>query len=102
MPNGLGFAQWKHDPAAGYRTLAGITVTRTPAGLAKAATTAVVRLAAAAGVKVSTKGGPATSSQGTGGGTSRIGIIVVVVAALLLGVAARLFIRRRVGRSALR
>ena len=82
MPNGLGFAQWKHKPAAGYRTLAGIKVTRTPAGLATAATTAVVKLAAAAGVKVSTSGGPAAPKSG-GGGTNRIEIIGAVVAALL-------------------
>jgi hypothetical protein len=102
MPNGLGFAQWKHSPAAGYRTLAGIKVTRTPAGLATAATTAVVKLAAAAGVKVSTSGGSAPAGESTGGGTSRTEIIAAVVAALLLGVAARLLIRRRAARSALR
>jgi hypothetical protein len=101
MPNGLGFAQWKHSPAAGYRTLAEIKVTRTPAGLATAATTAVVKLAAAAGVKVSTSGGSAPTGQPSGG-TSRIEIIAAVVAALLLGAAARLLIRRRAGRSALR
>lgn len=101
MPNGLGFAQWKHSPAGGYRTLAGIKVGRTPAGLATAATTAVVKLATAAGVKVTTSGGPATST-GTGGGTgnNRIEIIVAVVLALALGIAARLLIRRRAARSA--
>ncbi len=102
MPNGLGFAQWKHSPAAGYRTLAGIKVTRTPSGLATAATTAVTKLAAAAGVKVSTSGDAAPTGQSSGGGTSRIAIIAAVVAALALGVAARLLIRRRAGRSALR
>jgi hypothetical protein len=102
MPNGLGFAQWKHSPASGYRTLAGIKVTRTPAGLATAATTAVVKLAAAAGVKVSTSGRSAPTGQPGGGGTSRIEIILAVLAALLLGVAARLLIRRRAARSALR
>jgi hypothetical protein len=102
MPNGLGFAQWKHSPAGGYRTLAGIKVTRTPAGLATAATNAVVKLAAAAGVRVSTSGGSAPAGQSSGGGTSRIEIILAVVAALLLGVAARLLIRRRAARSALR
>jgi len=100
MPNGLGFAQWKHSPAGGYRTLAGIKVTRTPAGLATAATTAVVKLAAAAGVKVSTTG--SASAGQSSGGTSRIEIVLAVVAALLIGVAARLLIRRRAARSALR
>jgi hypothetical protein len=102
MPNGLGFAQWKHSPAGGYRTLAGIKVTRTPAGLATAATTAVVKLAAAAGVKVSTSVGSAPAGQSGGGGTSRVEIILAVLAALLLGFAARLLIRRRAARSALR
>ena len=101
MPNGLGFAQWKHSPAAGYRVLAGIEVTPTPAGLATAATTAVVKLAAGAGVKVSTRGGPGLPAS-SGGGSNRVEIIAAVVAALLLGVAARLLIRRRTARSALR
>jgi hypothetical protein len=101
MPNGLGFAQWKHKSAAAYRTLAGIKVTPTPAGLATAATTAVEKLAGDAGVKVSTSGGPALTGQ-SGGGTSRIEIIVGVVAAILLGVAALLLIRRRAARSAVR
>jgi hypothetical protein len=102
MPNGLGFAQWKHKPDAGYRTLAGIKVAPTPAGLATAATAAVTRLAAAEGVKVSTKGGPAAPVPTSGGGSSRLEIITAVVAALLLGVAARFLIRRRAARSAMR
>jgi hypothetical protein len=102
MPNGLGFAQWKHSPASGYRALAGIKVTRTPAGLADAATTAVVKLADAAGVKVSTRGGPTTPTSLGGGGTNRLEIITAVVVALLLGVAARILVRRRAARSALR
>jgi len=102
MPNGLGFAQWKHDPAAGYRTLEGIKVERTPAGLATAATTAVTKLAAASGVKVSTKGGRTSAPVSSGGGTNRTEIIAAVVLALLVGLAARLLIRRRAARSALR
>jgi hypothetical protein len=102
MPNGLGFAQWKHSPKAGYRTLSGIKVTPTAAGLAGAATAAVVRLAAAAGVKVSTRGGRGVAAGASGGGTNSVEIIVAVVAALLIGVAARLVIRRRAARSAVR
>lgn len=101
MPRGFGFAQWKHDPAAAYRVLAGIKVERTPAGLATAATAAVVKLAAAAGVKVSTAGGPTVPKSG-GGGDNRIEILGAVVAALLLGSAATFLIRRRAARSALR
>jgi len=99
MQNGLGFAQWKHSPKAGYRTLAGITVTPTAAGLATAATTAVVKLARAAGVRVSTRGGPGIPT-GTTGGSNSTEIIVAVVVALLIGVVARLLIRRRAARSA--
>jgi hypothetical protein len=102
MPSGLGFAQWKHDHAAGYRTLAGIKVTPTPEGLATAATTAVVKLAAAAGVRVSTSGGTAATGKSGSGGNGRLGLIAAVVVALLLGVAARLLLRRRAARSALR
>lgn len=98
MPNGLGFAQWKHKPDAGYRTLAGIKVTPTPAGLATAATTAVIKLAAAEGVKVSTAGGPATPPDG-GGNDNRIEIVGAVVAALILGAAASFLLRRRAARS---
>jgi hypothetical protein len=102
MPNGLGFAQWKHNPASGYRTLAGITVDPTPTGLAAAATTAVVKLAAAAGVRVTTSGSTTPTTAASGGGSSRIEIIVAVLAALLLGIAARLLIRRRAARSTVR
>ncbi|HLX33461.1 MAG TPA: hypothetical protein VKR79_11975 [Gaiellaceae bacterium] len=102
MPNGLGFAQWKHSPQAGYRTLAGIKVTQTPSSLAAAATAAVVKLAGAAGVKVSTRGGPGIPTRAGGGGGNSVEIIVAVVVALLIGVAARLLIRRRAARSALR
>jgi hypothetical protein len=102
MPSGLGFAQWKHDPTEGYRTLKGVEVERTPAGLADAATTAVAKLAAASGVKVSTKGGQTSAPTPSGGGTNRTEIIAAVVLALLVGVAARLLIRRRAARSALR
>jgi hypothetical protein len=103
MPNGLGFAQWKHNPAAGYRILKGIGVTRTPAGLASAATTAVVKLAAASGVKVSTKGRTAVPPHvGGSSGAYRIEILVAVLVALLVGAAARLLIRRRASRSAFR
>jgi hypothetical protein len=101
MPKGLGFAQWKHNPAAGYRALAGIKVVPTPAGLADAATTGVIKLAAASGVKVSTTGGPGLTDQSSGG-TSRVEIIAAVVVAILLGAAALLLVRRRAARSALR
>jgi len=101
MPNGLGFAQWKHSPAGGYRLLAGIKVAPTPVGMAKAATAAVKKLAAAAGVKVSTSG-PVTSVPTSRNAQNRVKIIVAVAVALLLGFVARVLIRRRAARSALR
>ncbi len=100
MPSGLGFAQWKHSPAAGYRTLAGVHVQGTAAALATAATQAVVKLAAAAGVHVSTAG--AATAHGNRNTQDRVEIVAAVAAALLLGAAARLLIRRRAARSALR
>jgi hypothetical protein len=102
MPNGLGFAQWKHSPVSGYRTLAGITVNPTPTGLAAAATSAVVRLAGADGVKVLTAGSPASPVASSGNRDSRTAIIAAVVAALLIGIVARFLIRRRARRSAVR
>ena len=102
MPNGLGFAQWKHSPSAGYKALAGIKVKPTPAGMAAAATTAVTKLASAAGVKVSTGGSKTAHYEVSRNNQDRIEIVVAVVAALLLGAAARFLIRRRAARSALR
>jgi hypothetical protein len=100
MPNGLGFAQWKHDPGEGYRTLAPIKVMPTPAGLANAATTAVVKLARAAGVKVSTAVSPGTPRPSAGNSRGQVEIIAAAVAALVVGIAARLLIRRRASRQA--
>jgi hypothetical protein len=104
MPNGLGYAQWKHDPAAGYQTIAGIKFAPTPSGMAAAAASAVVKLAGAAGVKVSTNGGSAvaTSTDDAAGSSARTEIIAAVLAALVLGVAARVLVKRRAERSALR
>jgi hypothetical protein len=101
MPNGLGFAQWKHDPASGYRVLAAVKVAPTPAGMADAATAAVVKLAQAVGVHVSTKGSAAITAgpaNGDSGGSSRIEIVLAVLTALALGIAARALTRRRIAR----
>ncbi len=69
-------------------------MTPTPSGLATAATDAVVKLAAASGVKVSTRAGPGVPTS-AGGGSNKLEIILAVVVALLIGVAARVLIRRR-------
>ena len=103
MPSGLGFAQWKHDPAAGYRTLEGIKVA-TDAGRARHRGDhrghQARRRRGREGVD---EGRPEFSARSRPAG-ARTGseIIVAVVLALLVGVAARLLIRRRAARSALR
>jgi hypothetical protein len=51
MPNGFGFNWQKHSPKAEYALLAGVPVRRGAAGLLVSATSAVEKLAAAAGVK---------------------------------------------------
>jgi hypothetical protein len=98
MPNGLGFHWPKHDSAAAYRVISGIPVTRSPAGLAEAATRAVTRLAAASGVKVSTAGAAKEPTPAQQSNHDRIVIIVAVLAALVVGGALRLLIRRRAAR----
>jgi hypothetical protein len=97
MPSGFGFNWPKHDTAAAYRELAGVTIEPTPEGLATAAATAVQRLAAQAGVQASTtQAATGTSSQSNA--HDRIVILVAVLAALAIGAAARLVIRRRAAR----
>ncbi|MBV8257175.1 MAG: hypothetical protein JO073_05090 [Actinobacteria bacterium] len=96
MPNGFGFNWPGHSPAAAYALLAKLPTSSTPSGMAKAATAAVQRLAAADGVKANAaaKGGSGVSRNAH----DRIVIIVAVAAALLLGAALRLAIRRRAAR----
>lgn len=101
MPNGFGFNWPKHDPAAAYRRLAGISIGDTPGALATAAATAVQTLARAAGVKAraSAAAGTTTSpSQSSTNEHDRIVIVVAVIVALLLGALLRLAVRRRAAR----
>ena len=97
MPDGFGFNWPKHPAAAAYRTLAGVRIQPTPGGLADAATAAVRELAAAGGVTVSTSG-PVAESGGRSVSRDRVVILGAVLAALLLGGAARLLFRRRATR----
>jgi len=97
MPNGLGFNQPGRDPSAAYALLRRVRVTPTPGGLADAGTEAVRRLAAAAGITVSTVGsGPAPSSRTT---RDRAVLAAAALAALLLGAGLRLAVRRRAARA---
>ena len=97
MPSGFGVNWPKHESAAAYRALAGVTIEPTPVGLATAATTAVQRLAAQAGVKTSTTQAAAGTSPQSNT-HDRIVILVAVLAAIVLGAVARLVIRRRAAR----
>jgi hypothetical protein len=98
MPNGLGFHWPKHDSTAAYRVISNIPVTRSPAGLATAATTAVERLANASGVKVSTAAAAREPTPAQQSNHDRVVIIVAVLAALIVGGALRLLVRRRAAR----
>ena len=98
MPNGLGFHWPRHDSAAAYRLISSIPVTKTPAGLATAATAAVERLASASGVKVSTASAGTEPTPSQQSNHDRLVIIAAVLAALVVGGALRLLIRRRAAR----
>jgi hypothetical protein len=97
MPNGFGFNRPKHAPTAEYALLSRIPVGATPGTFASAAATAVQRLAAAAGVHVSTAAaGPTAPSRRNA--HDRVVIVAAVLAALVVGGALRLLIRRRTAR----
>jgi len=97
MPNGFGFNWPKHDAAPAYRELGGVHVQATPEGLATAATTAVQRLAAKAGVNASASP-QSTTTPSQRNTHDRVVILAAVLVALALGGAARFFIRRRAAR----
>jgi hypothetical protein len=99
MPNGFGFNWPKHPAAPAYATLAKVRIDSTPAGMAAAAKTAVEKLASAAGVDASASvGGATTTATGDRNRNDRVTIAIAVLAALLLGGAARLAVRRRAAR----
>jgi hypothetical protein len=93
MPNGFGF-NWPHHPSKpAYAVLAKIPIRPGPTGLLDAARTAVKRLAAADGIKVTAPTHVTTPGQRNS--HDRLIIIAASVAALLLAVAARFALRRR-------
>jgi hypothetical protein len=93
MPNGFGFNWPKHPTAPAYAVLAKIPIKPGNAGLLDAAQTAVQRLTAAAGIKVTAPTDVTTTGQRNS--HDRLVIIAATVAVLLLAVAARVALRRR-------
>ncbi len=86
MPNGLGFAYPKHGRADEQALLARIPITRTPTGLAQAATRAVAELAAAHGVRLDEEESRRSAIRDV--------LIAVGLALLVLPTAAVLLFRR--------
>jgi hypothetical protein len=95
MPNGLGFNDPGHSPAAGYRAIGGVRAAAGGAALAQAAIAAVERLAAAHGVRITP---PKVTSASSRNHSDRIKILIGVVAFVAF-VAAGWLLRRRLGLS---
>jgi hypothetical protein len=93
MPNGLAINWPKHDVTSEEALLARIETGPSPAQLLAAASTAVTRLAAAAGTKVTAPAHVTTPAQRNT--HDREVILAVVLGVLALVVAARFLIRRR-------
>jgi hypothetical protein len=93
MPNGLGYNWPGHSPAAAYAILNKIPVKAGPAGFLDTAQTAVQRLTAAAGVKVTAPPDAAPAKRHNS--HTSLPIVAAAVAALLLAAAAALALRRR-------
>jgi hypothetical protein len=91
MRNGFGFNWPGHPSAPAYAVLAKIPIGRDHDALIDAATTAVQRLASAAGVKPVAVAPPHAPSRTH----DRLIILAAAVAALLLALATRLVLRRR-------
>jgi hypothetical protein len=92
MPNGFGFNWPKHSTAPAYATLRKIPIRPgiENVGLLNAAQTAVRRLAAAEGIKVTASGDAAPH-----GSDSRLLVVGAAVGALAVAAAAALALRRR-------
>jgi hypothetical protein len=95
MPNGFGFNWPKHSPASEYALLARVPIPPVAAGLIAAAQTAVQRLAAAAGVKVTASAEATGTSPAQRNAHDRLVILAAALAAMLLAAAVRLVLRRR-------
>jgi hypothetical protein len=91
MPNGFGFNRPGHPAAKEDATLSKIAIQPGPIGFADATRTAVQRLAAASGVKLT----GATIAKGSSQNHDRLIIVLGAIAALLAAIALRLVLRRR-------
>jgi len=91
MPNGFGFNRPGHPTTKEYATLSKIAIQPGPTGFVDATRTAVQRLAAASGVKLSGAVTVKPSSQNR----DRLIIVLGAIAALLVAIALRLVLRRR-------
>ncbi len=93
MPNGFGFYRPGHASAAEDAALSQIVIAGGDNGLVSAAIAGVTKLAAADGIHLAAPGHVTTQAQQDS--HDRIVIVAAVAAALLLGVLARLALRRR-------
>jgi hypothetical protein len=91
MPNGFGFNRSGHPATKEYATLSKIAVQPGPAGFVDATRTAVQRLAAASGVKLT----GAVVVKGSSQNRDRLIIVLGAIAVLLAAIALRLVLRRR-------
>ncbi|MGH2934282.1 MAG: hypothetical protein ACRDL2_07175 [Gaiellaceae bacterium] len=96
MPNGFGFNDPHHSPAGAYAGLANVPIGAGGPGLADAAQTAVLRLAGAAGIHVTTVAATTVAAAPQSNtGHDRLVIIAAALGAILLAAAARFLLRRR-------
>jgi hypothetical protein len=91
MPNGFGFNRPGHPATKEYATLSKIAIQPGPTGFVDATRTAVQRLAAASGVKLT----GAVTVKGDSQNRDRLIIVLGAIAALLVAIALRLVLRRR-------
>jgi hypothetical protein len=91
MPNGFGFNRSGNPATKEYATLSKIAVQPGPAGFVDATRTAVQRLAAASGVKLT----GAVVVKGSSQNRDRLIIVLGAIAVLLAAIALRLVLRRR-------
>jgi hypothetical protein len=91
MPNGFGFNRPGHPVTKEYAALSKIKIEPGAAGFVDATRTAVERIAAASGVKLT----GSFAAQGSSQNRDRVTIVLGAIAALLAAIALRLVLRRR-------
>jgi hypothetical protein len=91
MPSGFGFNRPGHTATKEYATLSKIAIEPGPTGFLDATRTAVQRLAAASGVKLT----GTVTAKGNSQNRDRVIIVLGAIAVLLAAIALRLALRRR-------